>query len=61
MRGIGRGAHRGPMTQPEHEWHRRTGAYQSDREVYVCLKCGVIRRADGQNKPCRGVVKVKLR
>ena len=26
-----------------------------------CRKCGVVKRADGQNKPCRGRVVIGLR
>ena len=26
-----------------------------------CAKCGVVRRADGKNSPCRGIVLVTLR
>lgn len=26
-----------------------------------CRKCGIVKRGDGQNKPCRGVVHVELR
>jgi hypothetical protein len=27
----------------------------------ICSRCGIIRRRDGQNKPCRGRVRVELR
>lgn len=27
----------------------------------MCSRCGIIRRSDGQNKPCRGRVRVTLR
>jgi hypothetical protein len=27
----------------------------------MCSRCGIIRRSDGQNKPCRGRVSVALR
>lgn len=26
-----------------------------------CRKCGIVRRADDKNKPCKGVVRVALR
>jgi len=26
-----------------------------------CLDCGIMRRVDGQNKPCKGPVKLELR
>lgn len=26
-----------------------------------CIDCGIMRRADGQNKPCKGLVKVQTR
>lgn len=31
------------------------------RAFVCCRDCGIIRRADDRNKPCRGVVKVGLR
>lgn len=37
-----------------HDWHERFG-------LTCCLKCGVVRRADGKNKPCPGIVRVGLR
>jgi hypothetical protein len=36
-----------------HDW------FQADKLPFVsCRKCGIVRRADGQNKPCKGVVTV---
>lgn len=32
-----------------------------DHDWWCCTRCGVIRRLDGQNKPCRGRVRVALR
>lgn len=29
--------------------------------LVCCRDCGIVRRADDQNKPCKGVVKVTLR
>lgn len=29
--------------------------------LYCCKQCGIMRRKDGQNKPCRGKVRVELR
>ena len=45
------------MTEPrEHDWFR------PDFIAYDCCRaCGIVRRADGKNKPCRGEVKVTLR
>lgn len=37
-----------------HDWSSRG-------PLSYCLKCGVVKRADGQQKPCRGPVKVGLR
>lgn len=31
------------------------------RKARVCSQCGIVRRADGQNKPCRGKVRVTAR
>jgi hypothetical protein len=33
----------------------------SGMTLVCCNKCGIVRRADDQNKPCKGVVKVSLR
>ncbi len=30
-------------------------------KLTCCRDCGIVRRADDQNKPCRGVVRVGLR
>jgi hypothetical protein len=38
----------------EHAWFLR------DQQA-VCAKCTVVRRADGNNKPCRGVVRITTR
>ena len=32
-----------------------------DPTIEACLLCGVVRRADDGNKPCRGVVQVVVR
>ena len=46
----------------EHDWFLREWAYSHpDSHIYVCRKCGIVRRADDKNKPCPGVVKVGLR
>jgi hypothetical protein len=29
--------------------------------LYVCLQCGIVRRKDGQNRWCKGKVRVELR
>jgi len=34
-----------------HEWFERYG-------LTCCKVCGIVRRADGQNKPCKGPVSV---
>lgn len=42
----------------EHDWHE----YDWPKKKFsACKKCGFIKRADGKNKPCKGVVKVGLR
>lgn len=38
----------------EHDWTVRD-------QMHACAKCGVVRRADGSNKPCRGVVRIGVR
>ena len=38
----------------EHDWFQRGN-------LTACRLCGIVQRADGQNKPCRGVVRVVLR
>lgn len=42
------------MEPSKHRWGHRCG-YE------CCLNCGVVRRADDNNKPCRGVVHVAVR
>lgn len=42
------------MTETEHEWWVWHG-------LTCCKKCGIVQRADGKNKPCKGIVKVELR
>ena len=37
-----------------HDWFQRFG-------LTCCKRCGVVQRADGQNKPCPGPVRVGLR
>ena len=37
--------------------HVRT--YHGDLEC--CLHCGVVRRADGQNNPCKGIARIEVR
>lgn len=32
-----------------------------DHDWWCCSRCGIVRRRDGQNKPCRGRVRVALR
>ena len=38
----------------KHKWIRRFG-------LKCCQWCGIVARADGQNKPCPGKVRVALR
>lgn len=35
----------------EHDWHERF-------DLTCCRNCGIVKRADGKNKPCKGSVKV---
>lgn len=42
----------------EHEWVERKF---SEMTLTCCNKCGIVKRRDGKNKPCRGVVKIGLR
>lgn len=49
----------------EHVWvlGRSVGLHESS-ELYrkaLCKHCGVLRRADGNNGRCRGVIKVSIR
>lgn len=41
-----------------HIW--RSYSFRS-REIVCCEKCGVIRRSDDKNNPCKGKVKIALR
>ena len=45
---------RAPRAPGKHDWWVWRG-------MTCCKKCGIIRRRDGKNKACRGVVKVALR
>jgi hypothetical protein len=38
-----------------HEWGHKLGS------LVCCTRCGVVRRADGKNNPCRGPVVVTPR
>lgn len=40
--------------QGSHDWHDYKG-------LTCCRVCGIVQRRDGQNKPCRGRVKISLR
>lgn len=41
-----------------HEWVERK---TMDKIVQVCKRCGIIRRADDKNKPCKGIARVTTR
>lgn len=41
------------MTEPKHEWF-----FYDRLQCDCCRNCGIIRRADGKNNPCRGVAGV---
>ncbi|NBT36277.1 MAG: hypothetical protein EBT03_12225 [Betaproteobacteria bacterium] len=43
-----------------HQWHLPT-LVAAPANVRYCRVCGIVRRADGQNKPCPGKVSVALR
>lgn len=40
----------------EHDWK-----WHEQFLFTACTKCGIVRRDDGKNKPCKGVVKIALR
>lgn len=42
------------MSRDDHDWCR----WLASSDYTSCRRCGVVRRADGQNKPCRGTVRV---
>ena len=42
------------MTDRAHHWIKRFG-------LPCCKLCGIVRRADGKNKPCPGPVRGELR
>lgn len=44
----------GVATSNGHHWIERFN-------LVCCRDCGIVRRADDKNKPCRGVVRVGLR
>lgn len=41
--------------QASHTWVDRNYGY------LVCSKCGIVKRRDGLNSPCKGIVRVTLR
>lgn len=41
-------------TEDDHIWAQQFG-------LTCCLRCGIVKRADGKNKPCPGIVHVELR
>ena len=44
------------MSDTEHDW------FKPDFLAYECCrKCGIVKRADGGNGPCKGVVRVEMR
>lgn len=43
----------------EHEWALPRWA-GGTTVLYVCKRCGIVRRADGLNRPCRDDVRVSL-
>lgn len=60
------GATPGEPIPGEHHWltavERNARWPSSNQSPWVtCLWCGVVRRADGKNKPCRGIVRIELR
>jgi hypothetical protein len=55
-RGLMKAATKTTLT--EHEWITRIAL---DRALWVCKRCGTIRRADDKNGPCKGVTNVRTR
>lgn len=47
-------ARRALLAAKIHVW-----TYHGDLEC--CLHCGVVRRADGQNNPCKGIARIEVR
>lgn len=41
----------------EHDWF----IHPKFRPLTVCKACGIVKRRDGGNSPCRGKVRVELR
>lgn len=49
---------------PLKDWplkHPGTHLWATYRNYQTCACCGIVRRADGQNRPCRGIVRISLR
>lgn len=42
------------MTEGDHDWIARFG-------LTCCRACGIVKRRNGENKPCPGKVRVVLR
>jgi hypothetical protein len=48
----------------EHEWvkwDRPLDQALESGHIYYCQVCGMVKRADGKNNPCKGPIKVALR
>ena len=45
-----------PYKSPDHIWIKASFLWW-----WTCLHCGVVRRADGGNGPCKGRVRVETR
>lgn len=45
----------------DHDWFGYAMVSPSGRTIECCRRCGIVRRADDANKPCRGFVTISLR
>lgn len=44
-----------------HHWIVYSGRSSGSSAIQCCRDCGIVRRADDKNNPCKGVVKVVTR
>jgi hypothetical protein len=44
-----------------HHWISYAGRGSGSSAIICCRDCGIVRRADDNNKPCKGVVTVEPR
>ena len=49
------------MMQENMNKNSKNHVWTTYNHLHVCANCGIVKRIDGLNSPCKGVVKVKTR